>query len=43
MQQELILGYYISFETITGGNEKSILCNLSKEQEKVLEVQNGCV
>lgn len=31
----------ISFETITNSGDKSILCNLSKLKDEILEVQSG--
>ena len=38
MQQGLTFRYHISFEVITSNDDKNTLYNLSKKQNKVLEV-----
>lgn len=40
-QYDLTFEYYISFKAITSSGNKSTLYNLSKEQDKVLEVQGS--
>ena len=43
MQQDLTLKYHISFEIITSNGNINTLCNLSKKQNKILNVQGNYV
>lgn len=42
-QQSLTLKYHISFEAIINNGNKGIICNLLKEQDEVLKVQDSYI
>lgn len=39
----MTFGYYIGFKAITSNDNNDILCNLSKERDEVLEIQDNYI